>query len=53
MLAATAVVDGVIKGKCLVVADGLVAWSPTFLVRGTIHKPVRMHMLPQNMVWTR
>ncbi len=50
-LAATVAVDGVIRGAWLVVADGLVAWSPTFLVRGTIHKPVRVHLLPQIMVW--
>jgi hypothetical protein len=52
MLAADAAVDGVIRGAWLVVADdGLAAWSPTFLVRGTIHKPVWVHLLPQIMVW--
>jgi hypothetical protein len=47
MLAATAAVDGVSKSAWLVVADGLVAWTPTFLVRDTIHKPVRVHLLPE------
>jgi hypothetical protein len=51
MLAATAVVDGVIRGAWLLVADGLIAWSSMFLVRGTINKLVRMHLLPQIMVW--
>jgi hypothetical protein len=37
MLAATAAVDDVLRGTWLVVADGLVAWTPT-LVRDTIHK---------------
>ncbi len=50
MLAATASVDGVSRGAWVVVADGLVAWTPKFLVRGTIHKPVRVHLLPQIMV---
>jgi hypothetical protein len=49
MLAATAVVDNIRRGAWLVVADGLVAWTPTF-VRGTIHKLVRVHLLPQIMV---
>ncbi len=51
MLAANATVDGVIRGAWLVVADGLVAWSWAFLVRGTIHKLVRVQLLPQMMVW--
>ncbi len=45
MLAATAAVDDSRIGAWLVVADGLVAWTPTF-VRGTIHKLMRMHLLP-------
>jgi hypothetical protein len=45
MLVANAVVYGVIRGAWLVVADGLAAWSPAFLVRGTIHKPVRVHFV--------
>jgi hypothetical protein len=52
MLAATAAVDDVRMGAWLVVADGLVSWTPTF-VRGTIHKPVRVHLFPQIMVWPR
>jgi hypothetical protein len=51
MLVATAVVDGVIRGAWLLVADGLIAWSSIFLVRGTIHKPIRVHLLRQIMVW--
>ncbi len=51
MLVATVVVDGVIRGGWLLVADGLIAWSSMFLVRGTICKPVWMHLLPQIMVW--
>ncbi len=50
-LVATAVVDGVSRGAWLVVADGLAAWTPTLLVRGTINKPMRVHLLPQIMVW--
>jgi hypothetical protein len=50
MLAATAAVNDVQRGACLVVADGLVAWTPT-LARDTIHKPMRVHLLPQIMVW--
>ncbi len=54
MLAANAGVDGVIRVAWLVVADGLAAWLPAFLVRGTIHKkPVRVHLLPQITVWPR
>jgi hypothetical protein len=49
MLAATVAVDDVRRGAWLVVADGLVAWMPGF-VRGTIHEPVRVHLLPQIMV---
>jgi hypothetical protein len=49
MLAATAVVDDIWRGALVVVADGLVAWTPGF-VRGTIHKPVWVHLLPQIMV---
>jgi hypothetical protein len=50
MLAATAAVDDIRRGAWLVVADGLVAWALTF-VRGTIHKPLQVHLLPQIMVW--
>ncbi len=50
-LAANVGVDGEIRGVWLGVADGFAAWSPAFLVRGTIHKPVRVHLLPQMMVW--
>jgi hypothetical protein len=49
MLAATAAVDDTRMGAWLVVADGLVAWTPTF-VRGTIRKPMRVHLLLQIMV---
>ncbi len=49
-LAANAAVDGVSRGAWLVVADRLVAWLLVFLVKGTIHKPVRVHLLPQIMV---
>ncbi len=49
MLAATAVVDDIQRDAWLLVADGLVAWTPT-LVRGTIHKPVWVHFLPHIMV---
>ncbi len=49
-LAANVAVDGVIRGAWLVVADGLAAWSLAFLVGGTIHKPMRVHLLPQMMV---
>jgi hypothetical protein len=52
MLAAIAVVDDIRRGACLVVADGLVAWTLT-LLRGTIHKPVWVHLLPQIMVRLR
>ncbi len=48
-LAANAAVDEV-RGAWLVVADGLAASSPAFLVRGTIHKPLRVHLLPQMMI---
>ncbi len=44
------VVGVVARGAWLVLADGLSAWSPAFLVRGTIHKPVQVHLLPQMMV---
>jgi hypothetical protein len=40
MLAATAAVDNILRGRWVVVADGLVAWTPGFL-RGTIHRPVQ------------
>ncbi len=53
MLVANAAVDDIIRGAWLVVADGLAAWSPAFLVRGTIHKPMWGHLLPQVMVWLR
>jgi hypothetical protein len=49
MLAATVAVDDTWRGAWLVVADGLVAWTPGF-VMGTIHKHVRLHLLPQIMV---
>ncbi len=49
MLAATLTVDDILRGGWVVVADGLVAWTPGFL-RGTIHRPVRVHLLPQIMV---
>ncbi len=49
MLTATAAVDDIQRGALLVVDDGLVAWTPGF-VRGTIHKPMRLHLLPQIMV---
>ncbi len=52
-LEATAAVDGVSRGTWLVVADGFVARTPMFLVRGTIHKPVRVHLLPQIMAGPR
>jgi hypothetical protein len=52
MLAATAAVDDVRRGAWLVVADGLVAWTPRF-VRGNIHRTVRVHLLPQIMVQPR
>jgi hypothetical protein len=48
MLAATAAVDDIWRGTLLVVADGLVAWTPE-IVRGTIHKPIWVHLLPQIM----
>jgi hypothetical protein len=51
MLAANAVVDGAIRDAWLVVADGHAAWLPVYLVRGTIHKLVRVDLLPQIMVW--
>ncbi len=50
MLAANVAVGGVIRGAWLVVADRLAAWSPVFLVRGTIHKPARVHLLQQMMI---
>jgi hypothetical protein len=49
MLAAIAAVDDIRRGALLVVADGLVPWTLGF-VRGTIHKPLRVHLLPQIMV---
>ncbi len=52
MLGATAAVDDILRGGWVVVADGLVAWTPGF-VRGTIHRPVRVHLLPQIMVRPR
>ncbi len=39
--------DGVIRGAWLVVVDGLAAWSLAFLVRGTICKPMQVHLLLQ------
>ncbi len=50
MLAATAVVDDTWWGAWVVVADVLVAWTSGF-ARATIHRPVRVHLLPQIMVW--
>jgi hypothetical protein len=52
MVAATAAVDDIWRGAWVVVADGLVAWTLGF-VRGTIHRPVQVHLLPQIMVWPR
>ncbi len=52
ILAATVAVDDIQRGAWLVVADGLVAWTP-ILMRGTIHKPMRVHLLPQIMVRQR
>ncbi len=52
MLAATVAVDDTRRGAWLVMAAGLVAWTLGF-VRGTIHKPVRVHLLPQIMVQPR
>jgi hypothetical protein len=52
MLAATAVVEDIQRGAWVVVADGLVAWTSGFM-RGTIHRPVRVHLLPQLMVRSR
>jgi hypothetical protein len=49
-LVANAAMNGVNRGTWLVVAGGLDAWSPALLVRGTIHKPVRVHLLPQMMI---
>ncbi len=49
MMVATAAVYDTRRDAWLVVADGLVAWTPT-LVRGTIHKPVWVHLLPHIMV---
>ncbi len=46
MLVANAMVDGVLMGTWLVVAGGIAAWLPAFLVRSTIHNPV----LPQIMM---
>jgi hypothetical protein len=43
------VVDDILRGAWVVVADGLVAWTPGF-VRGTIHRSMRVHLLPQIMV---
>jgi hypothetical protein len=52
MLAATAAVDDIWRGAWVVVADGLVDWTPGF-VKGTIHRPMWVHLLPQIMVWPR
>jgi hypothetical protein len=52
ILVATVVVDDVMWSRWVVVADGLVDWTPGFM-RGTIHRPVRVHLLPQIMVWPR
>jgi hypothetical protein len=49
MLVATVAVDDIRRGAWEVVADGLVSWTPEF-VRGTIHRPMRVHLLPQIMV---
>ncbi len=52
MSVATAAVDDIRRGAWVVVADGLVAWTPGF-VKGTIHRSVRVHLLPQIMVRPR
>jgi hypothetical protein len=49
MLAATVAVDDIRRGAWVVVADGLFAWTPGF-VKGIIHRPVWLHLLPQIMV---
>ena len=43
-LVATAEVGTAVGGT------GLVAWSPVFLVMGTIHSPVWVHLWPQMIV---
>ncbi len=45
---AAIVVVGVVVGGMMLLSEGLVA---CLLERGTIHKPVRMHLWPQTMVW--
>jgi hypothetical protein len=50
MLVATVAVDDIPRGVWVVVANGLVAWTPGFM-GGTIHRPVWVHLLPQIMVW--
>jgi hypothetical protein len=52
MLVATAAVDDILRSRWVVVADGLVDWTPGF-VRGTIHRPVQVHLLLQIMVQLR
>jgi hypothetical protein len=44
---------GVAVGSAWLVVVGLAALSPVFLVRGTIHKPVWVHLLPQMMMQPR
>ncbi len=50
MLAANVAVGVVVRGAWLLVAVGLVACSPASSVKGTIYKPVQVHLLPQMMV---
>jgi hypothetical protein len=52
-LAANVAVDHVSRGMWLVVADGLQLGPQHFLGRGTIHKPMWVHLLPQIMVRPR
>ncbi len=43
-------VVGVVVGGMMLLSEVLVAW---LLERGTIHKPVRVHLWPQTMVQPR
>jgi hypothetical protein len=52
MLAATVAVDDIRRGAWVVVADWLIAWTPVF-VRGILHRPMGVHLLPQIMVRQR
>jgi hypothetical protein len=45
---AAIVVVGVVVGGMMLLSEGLIAW---LLERGTIHKPVCVHLWPQTMVW--